>query len=58
MKKYHCVVSYSGALAFDVKAHNEEEAEAFANTRAETLPDDEFLAQLEPQHMETQVEEI
>jgi len=58
MKKYRVVVSYAGAIPYEIYANSEEEAELEAENKAEALEAKEFLEALQPQHMETQVEEI
>ncbi len=58
MKKYRCVVSYAGAIGFEVEAENKEKAEQLAENICEELDDKDFLEHLEPQHVETNVEEI
>jgi len=58
MKKFRVVVSYCGAIPLEIKAKDEDEAQEIAERTCENMPDEEFLMKLEPQHEETQVEEI
>ena len=58
MKKYRCVVSYAGTISIEVEAGNENEAAQFAEDICDDMNDDIFLYELEPQHEETNVEEI
>ena len=58
MKKYRVVVSYAGAIGLEILADNEEQAQEYAEREVENMNDRDFLINLEPQHIETQVEEI
>ena len=58
MKKYRVVMSYVMAIPFEISANNEEEAEEEAQRKIDEMSNEEFVVAGEPQHEETQVEEI
>lgn len=59
MKKYRVGVAYSGSIIVEVEAENEDTACEKAERIVETMDDEEFLHDLEPQHAETNIiEEI
>lgn len=58
MKKYRVIVSYCGAIDFEITAKNEDKAQEIAETKCMNMSNVEFLDKLEPQHAGTEVEEI
>jgi len=58
MKKYQTVTSYAGAIGIEVMAEDETDARTQAQEIIGTMDNDDFVIALDPQFVDTEVEEI
>lgn len=59
MRKFRVAVAYEGSIYLEVEAENEDAACEVAERMVESMDDEKFLHDLEPQHAETNIiEEI
>jgi len=58
MKKYQTVTSFAGAIGIEVTAEDEANARTIAQEMIGNLTNADFLKALDPQFVDTEVEEI